>query len=265
MKTAIFGVGMMGEALLGGLVKAGWDPATIRAIDAQPGRTEQIAEKYALPLASPVEAVQGASAVIIVVKPNNVVELLEELGPMLDPGCLVISLAVGLSTATLEAPLPAGHPVVRAMPNTACMVGEGMTLLSAGAAATPDHLALAERIMAAVGRVKVIPEKSMDAAGAISGCGPAYVMYVAESLIDAGVLLGLPRATATELARQTMFGCGKLLASSDEHPTRLKEMVVSPGGTTAAALRALEDRAVKAAFVDAVEAAALRSAELGQA
>jgi len=265
MTIAIFGVGLMGESLLAGLLASGWDAAGIRAVEAQPARAQQIGQKYGVAVVGAADAVAGADAVIVVVKPNNVADLLEDIGALLSPDALVVSLAAGVTTATLESHLPAHQPVVRVMPNTAALVGEAMTVMSAGTSATPAHLDQAGRVLSAVGQVQTVPEKQMDIITAVSGSGPAYVMYVAEAMIDAAVLFGLPRPLATDLVKQTLYGSAKLLATSGEHPTKLKENVVSPGGTTAAALRAFEDHGVKAAFIDAIEAAYARSRELGQA
>jgi pyrroline-5-carboxylate reductase len=263
MTTAMLGVGMMGEAMLAGLLHSGWDPSTLRAVDAQESRQNYISEKYGVPVMSLLDAVAESDEVIVVVKPNNVAEVLNSVSPVLKKESLIISLAAGLTTSTLERHLPASQPVIRAMPNTASLVGEGMTVICTGSCATGEHVARAETILACVGKVKLIPEELIDAVTAIAGSGPAYIMYVAESMIDTGVMMGLPRAMATELVKQTLYGSSKLLAQSNEHPTTLKENVVSPGGATAAALRIFEERCVKAAFTAAIEAAFKRSGELG--
>ena len=261
---AILGVGVMGESLLNGLLHAGWDPSSIRVADSRQSRREEITAKYGVWTGSDSEAVEGADTVVIVVKPQDISELLADVSPIMTPGALVISLAAGVTTETIEKHLVIDHPVVRVMPNTAALVGEGMAAVCAGRDASEEHLERAEKILSAVGKVQVVPERYMDAVTAISGSGPAYVMFVAEAMIDAGVMLGLPRAIATELVKQTVYGSAKLLVESGEHPTVLKENVTSPGGTTAAALRAFEDHRVKAAFIDAMEAACKRSEELGR-
>ena len=261
---AILGVGMMGEALLAGLVRSGWDPAQIRVAEANDTRRIQIGQQYGVVTGSPAEVVAGAAVAVVVVKPYDVAALLESVRPVFDPACLVVSLAAGLTTAAIENSLPAGQPLVRVMPNTAVTVGEGMSALCAGSSATPDHLAQAEQILAAVGQVRTVTEKDMDAVTAVSGSGPAYVMMVAEAMIDAGVLLGLPRPVATQLVAQTLYGSAKLLRDTGQHPTVLRENVTSPGGTTAAGLRQLEDHALKSAFIDAIEASYRRSVEMGQ-
>jgi len=264
MTTAILGIGVMGESLLNGLVQAGWDPSGIRAADTRPSKRQEVAEKYGVWTGVSSEAVQGADTVVLVVKPQDIADLLYDIRPWLEPSALVVSLAAGVKTSAIER-LVGDHPVVRVMPNTAALVREGMAAICPGKTATSEHVARAEKILTAVGKVQVISEKYMDAVTAISGSGPAYVMFVAEAMIDAGVMLGLPRSTATELVKQTVYGSAKLLVESGEHPTVLKENVTSPGGTTAAALRAFEDHRVKAAFIDAMEAACKRSEELGRA
>jgi len=264
MTIAILGAGAMGGALLAGLIQSGWDKAELRVGEARPERQRELVEQYGVTAGPAIEAARGADVVVVVVKPQDVAGLLDEVGPLLGPGALVVSLAAGVTIAALEAHLPAGWPVVRVMPNTPALVGAAMSVICGGTAAGAGHLAQAERLLAGVGQVLTVPEKYFDAVTAVSGSGPAYVMYVAEAMIDAGVLLGLPRPTATELVKQTLFGSAKLLLESGQHPTVLKETVTSPGGTTAAALRAFEDHGVKAAFIDAMAAAARRSAELGQ-
>jgi pyrroline-5-carboxylate reductase len=188
--------------------------------------------------------------------------VLEELAPHVHSGQTVVSLAAGITTQFIESRLAAGVPVVRVMPNTPALVDEGMAAISPGAHCDDEHLAVAEGMLRSVGKVVRLPEKHQDAVTAISGSGPAYIFYVVEAMIEAGVLLGLPRATATELVVQTLVGAGKMLKETGEHPTVLRENVSSPAGTTVAALRALEDHKVRAAFLTAMEAARDRSREL---
>jgi pyrroline-5-carboxylate reductase len=188
--------------------------------------------------------------------------LLDEISPAVRPGQLVVSLAAGITTAFLESRLPDGVAVVRVMPNTPALVDEGMAAIAPGSHCDDDHLAIAEELLGSTGRVLRVPEKQMDAVTAISGTGPAYVFFVVESMIEAGVHLGLPRATATELVVQTLVGSAKMLRETGTHPVVLREQVTSPGGTTAAALRELEVHKVRAAFLAAMEAARDRSAEL---
>jgi pyrroline-5-carboxylate reductase len=175
---------------------------------------------------------------------------------------LVVSIAAGVTTAYVESRLPSGVAVVRVMPNTPALVGEGMAAISAGSHCDAHHLARAGSLLAASGKVVEVAERYQDAVTAVSGSGPAYVFYVVEAMIEAGVLLGLPRATSTELVVQTVYGAATMLTTTGEHPTILREQVSSPAGTTMAALRQLDDHKVRAAFVTAMEAARDRSREL---
>jgi pyrroline-5-carboxylate reductase len=218
--------------------------------------------RHGIHAAGTAEAAAGADTVVIVVKPQDAGEVLPEVGGAIRPGTLVVSLCAGLATSRIEAAMPAGTPVVRVMPNTPAQVDEGMAAISAGASATAEHLQHVTDLMSAVGKVVTVPEKYQDAVTAISGSGPAYLFFVVEAMIDAGVMLGLPRDISTTLVVQTMYGSAKLLSDSGEHPTVLRERVTSPGGTTAAALRELEDHRVKAAFMTAMEAARDRSRAL---
>ncbi|MDQ7991539.1 MAG: pyrroline-5-carboxylate reductase [Propionicimonas sp.] len=261
---AVIGAGVMGETLIAGLLRAGWAGDQITAADRHAARLEEIAARHGIQVAATAEATARADTVVLVVKPQDIGEVLPQVAATLRPGSLVVSLCAGITTAKLEAALPAGTPVVRVMPNTPAQVDEGMAAISAGTTATAEHLEHVSALLDAVGKVVVVPEKYQDAVTAISGSGPAYLYFVVEAMIDAGVMLGLPRDTATTLVVQTMYGSAKLLAESGLHPTVLKERVTSPGGTTAAALRELESHKVKAAFITAMEAARDRSSELAK-
>jgi pyrroline-5-carboxylate reductase len=264
MRLAVIGGGRMGEALVAGLVEAGWDPNDLGIVETSASRREQLGRVL------PGVAVTGmplvAEGVVIAVKPGDVPAACEGLA---HAGVQrVLSIAAGVSTATIERSLGSGGisgvpiGVVRAMPNTAAIVGRGASAVAAGSGATDDDVAWAVAILSSVGTVVTVPEHLMDAVTGLTGSGPAYLFLVAEALIDAGVLVGLPRDAATSLTRQLFAGVAALLAG-DESPDALRAQVTSPGGTTAAGLRALEDRAVRAAFLAAVEAATARSAELG--
>lgn len=264
-RLAILGAGVMGETVLSGLVRAGWDAAGITVTDRRPTRQRELVERYGITVRENVDAAAEAETVIVVVKPQDVTDLLVEIGPALRPGALVVSLVAGVDTPFLESLLPQGVAVVRVMPNTPAQVDEGMAAISGGSHSTPDHLEQVRAILSATGRVVVVPERYQDAVTAISGSGPAYLFFVVEAMIEAGVHLGLPRDTATELVVQTMLGSAKLLRETGEHPTVLRERVTSPGGTTAAAVRQLEDHKVRAAFMQAMESARDRSRELAEA
>lgn len=264
-KLAIIGAGVMGETVFSGLLRAGWQPGDIVATARRPERAEELAQRYGITIASNTAAAADASTVLVAVKPQDITGVLDEIGPVLPPGTVVASLAAGVATDVIEARLPTGTPVVRVMPNTPARVDEGMATLSGGRHTSPDQVDRIAELLAATGEVAVVPEKYQDAVTAISGTGPAYLFLVVEAMIEAGVHLGLPRHTATELAVQTMYGSAKLLKETGDHPTVLRERVTSPGGTTAAAIRVLEDHKVRAAFLGAMEAARDRSRELADA
>jgi pyrroline-5-carboxylate reductase len=261
---AILGAGVMGETVLSGLLRAGWTPDRIVVTDRRPERQVELHKTYGVEVMENPEAAGAADTVILVVKPQDMHELLTEISTKLRSGALVISLAAGVDTSSIESQLPAGTPVVRVMPNTPAQVDEGMAAISPGSYADQSHLDRATAVLAATGQVLTVPERYQDAVTAISGSGPAYLFFVVEAMIEAGVHLGLPRDTATQLVVQTMLGSAKLLRESGEHPTVLRERVTSPGGTTAAAIRELEDHKVRAAFLTAMEAARNRSRELAE-
>lgn len=261
-KTAIFGAGVMGEALLTGLLRGRWSQDDLVITEKRPDRAEALRATYGVTVSSNVEAAKSASTLLLVVKPQDMAALLAEISPHIAGDCLVISVAAGITTGFLESQLPEGSAVVRVMPNTPALVDEGMSAISPGRHCDDEHLARAEEILSAVGRVVRVPENQQDAVTAISGSGPAYIFYIVEAMVEAGVLLGIPRATATELAVQTLYGSAKMLRETGEHPTVLRENVTSPAGTTAAALRELDDHKVRAAFLRAMEAARDRSIEL---
>jgi pyrroline-5-carboxylate reductase len=262
---AILGAGVMGETVLSGLLRAGWHADQIVATDRRLERQHELTARYGIKMLENTEAVAEAETVILVVKPQDMSDLLKEIAQAIKPGTLVVSLAAGVDTTFIESRLPEGVAVVRVMPNTPAQVDEGMAAISPGSHSTQDHLDRVTEILSATGRVITVPERYQDAVTAISGTGPAYLFFVVEAMIEAGVHLGLPRDTATELVVQTMLGSAKLLRETGEHPTVLRERVTSPGGTTAAAVRELEDHKVRAAFLRAMEAARDRSRELAAA
>ena len=260
--VAIFGAGVMGETLLSGLVRAGRDAADIVVTERREDRASELRAKYGVRTMTNAQAAALADTLVLVVKPQDMSGLLEEIRDHLTPGALVVSLAAGITTAYLQDRLPAGTPVVRVMPNTPALVDQGMAAISPGSHCDEAHLAEAEQLLRSCGKVLRVPEKHQDAVTAISGSGPAYIFYVVEAMIEAGVLLGMPRSTSTELVVQTLYGAATMLKETGQHPTVLREQVSSPGGTTMAALRQLDDHKVRAAFLTAMEAAAARSAQL---
>jgi pyrroline-5-carboxylate reductase len=263
-QTAILGAGVMGETLLSGLVRAGRRVDKLLVGEKRAERARELEERYGVAVVDNLEATRRADTLALVVKPQDMGDLLTEIAPELRPGQLVVSLAAGITTAFIEAHVPDGVAVVRVMPNTPALVDEGMAAISPGSHCSEEHLAEAEELLASTGKVVRVPERQQDAVTAISGSGPAYLFYVVESMIEAGVHLGLPRATATELVVQTVVGSAKMLRETGTHPVVLREQVTSPAGTTAAALRELEVHRVRAAFLAAMEAARDRSRALAE-
>lgn len=261
---AIIGGGKIGEALLSGLVRRG-GPEGIVVCERSAERAAQLAQRYGVAVAELAEVAARARVLLLAVKPQDIGALLAALAGSVDAGHLVVSVAAGVPTSTIEAALPEGVPVVRVMPNTPALVDEGMSVLSAGTHADEEHLDEAEELLAAVGRVRRVPEVQQDAVTALSGSGPAYFFYLVEAMVDAGLLLGLPRDLAADLVVQTALGSAVMLRDSGEHPVALREAVTSPGGTTIAAIRELERHGVRSALIAAVEAAHDRSVELGRA
>jgi pyrroline-5-carboxylate reductase len=262
--TAIIGAGVMGETLLSGLVRAGRRVDRLLVGEKRADRAAELEERYGVSVVSNIDAASKADTLALVVKPQDMADVLAEIAPVLRPGQLVVSLAAGITTAFIESHVPEGVAVVRVMPNTPALVDEGMAAISPGSHCDEAHLAEAEGLLASVGKVVRIPERQQDAVTAISGSGPAYIFFVVESMIEAGVHLGLPRSTASELVIQTLVGSAKMLRETGTHPTVLREQVTSPGGTTASALRELEVHRVRAAFLAAMEAARDRSRQLAE-
>jgi pyrroline-5-carboxylate reductase len=265
-KIAVLGAGKAGEALIAGLISSGWcEPSAITATARHEERLAGLAERHGISTTlSNVDAAQGAGVVVIAVKPQDIESLLAEVGSTLTGEQTVVSIAAAIPTSLIESHLGEGVPVVRAMPNAPVTVHEGMAGIAAGAHASEEHLTAAEEVLGSVGRSVRVDESYMDAITAVSGSGPAYFALLAESRIEAGILLGLSREVATELVVQTMLGTAKLLRDEKMHPVELREMVTSPGGTTIAAIRELEQAGVRAAFLNAIQAAMERSKELAE-
>jgi pyrroline-5-carboxylate reductase len=255
------GGGRMADALVGGMLAAGHPAGDLAVVEISAARRDELAATR--PGVAVLAEPGPADAAVVATKPADVGDALRAAAAAAPGLRRVLSIAAGVDTAALQAAVPAGVAVVRAMPNTPALVGEGASAICAGPTATDDDLAWAEGLLGSVGTVVRVPERLMDAVTGLSGSGPAYVFLIAEALTDAGVLAGLPRDVADALTRQTLVGAAQLLASSDEGPEALRAAVTSPGGTTAAGLRELESHAVRAAIIDAVSAAAARSVELG--
>jgi pyrroline-5-carboxylate reductase len=260
---AILGAGKMGEALISGLLRAGRSPSGVQAAVRRADRASELRERYGIEVVSAAEAAKTADTLVITVKPQDMPGLLAEIAPQVPAGRLVISVAAGIPTSVIERRLGVPVPVVRVMSNTPVLVDEAMSVISAGAHAGEEHLRRAEDLFRPVGKVLRIPESQQDAATALSGSGPAYVYFLVEAMVDAGILLGMPRGTALEMVIQAVYGAATMLRESGEHPVILREAVTSPGGTTISAIRELEKHRVRAAFLAAIEAARDRGAELG--
>jgi len=263
-RVAILGCGKIGESLLSGLLSAEWRrPDEVVVTTRGQARLDALAERYGVHTTlSNAEAVAGAELVVLAVKPQDFDTLLGEVGPLLGPEQTVLSIAAAVPTAAIERRLAAGVPVVRAMPNAPSTVHEGIAGVCAGAHADDEHLALAEECLSHLGAVVRLPERYLDAVTAVSGSGPAYFALLAEAMIEAGILLGLSREVSTQLVVQTMLGTAVLLRDERMHPVELREAVTSPGGTTIQAIRELEQAGVRAAFLNAIQAAMERSREL---
>lgn len=265
-KVAFLGGGRMGEALVSGLIRSGGRSADEIAVTCRrEERCREFVERYGVTATtSNPEAVASCGTLVLMVKPQDMEALLEQIAEAVTPEHLVVSFAAGIRTSFVEKHLAPSVPVVRVMSNVAVLVDEAMSVVSAGAHAEDKHLAVAEELLGYVGKVLRLKETHLDAITATSGSGPAYFFLLAEAMIEACILLGLSRDVATELIIQTMLGSAKMLRDTGQHPVELREMVTSPGGTTIAAIRHLEEAGVRAAFLNAIDAARHRSAELAQ-
>ena len=265
-KIAILGGGRIGEALLSGLLSSGWRETSEVVVTSRGAeRVAELQERYGVAATDDNPgAVTGAGLVVVAVKPQDIDSLLTQIGTHLTVEQTVVSVAAAITTTHIEERIADGVPVVRAMPNAPATVHEGMAGISAGSHAGDEQLALAEELLAHLGRVVRVPETWMDAITAVSGSGPAYFALLAEAMIEAGILLGLSREVSTTLVVQTMFGTAKQLRDQGMHPVELRESVTSPGGTTIAAIRELEQAGVRAAFLNAIQAAMDRGRELAE-
>jgi pyrroline-5-carboxylate reductase len=262
--VAVIGAGKLGELVLSGLLRSGWPAQQLLATTRRPERAAELAERYGIRPVLNLTAITQADVLLIAVKPQDAARLLDDFGMKVPPGTLVVSLCAGLPTSFFTERLPGGIPVVRVMTNTPALVDQAMTVISAGSFATDEHLLLAEEIFEPLGRTMRVPESQQDAVTALSGSGPAYFYLLVEAMVDAGIMLGLPREVARELSVQTAIGSAVMLRDSGEHPGRLREAVTSPAGTTAAALRELEEHGLRAAFLAALAAARDRAREIAK-
>ncbi len=262
MTVAIIGAGKMGEAILAGLLRAGHSPADVVVTEKDEARASFLTSRYGVSVVSNDAAVADADVVVLAVKPQDLGAVVEEFAPSYRPATLTISIAAGVTARFLEDRLPTGAPVIRVMPNTPALVGEGMSAVAPGSAATEEHLLIAEELLATLGPVRRVTERDLDAVTAVSGSGPAYVFYLVEAMVAAGVEFGLDEETATALATQTIIGAGILLRETGTAPAELRAMVTSKGGTTAAAIAAFDARDVKGALREGLLACRDRSVEL---
>lgn len=264
-KIAVIGGGKMGGVIIGGIVSHKLvSSGDVIVSDKIKERLQLLKGTYGVGTTGDNKsAVKSADLVVLAVKPQDMENLLHELSPLIDKKKLVISIAAGISTGFIGEHLRKGSRIVRAMPNTPAMIGEGATALTPGLNASEKDLDIARIIFGALGLVMTVKEELMDAVTGLSGSGPAYGFVIIEALADAGVQMGLSREVALKLSAQTLLGAAKLCLQGDNHPAELKDMVTSPGGTTIAGLKALEEGKIRATMMAAVEAATLRSRELG--
>ncbi|WP_427129370.1 pyrroline-5-carboxylate reductase [Pseudarthrobacter sp. S9] len=269
-RIAFLGCGSMNEAILGGLIGGGHDPADIVATVRRAERAAELAARHhgITAIAGEEEpdnnrqAVTGSDVVILGVKPVGVADLAREISGSLSPDTIVISVAAAVSLQQLEAALPAGQPVIRTMPNTPARLGRGVVSLSPGTSCSAEQLRKAKDILSAVGTVVEVPEEQVNALSAISGSGPAYAFYLAEAMAAAGVELGLDPELSLLLARETVAGAGFMLAEPGADPTALRKAVTSPNGTTERAIVTFDERGLPGIIADGARAAAARSAEI---
>jgi len=259
------GGGNMGEALISGLIAASLFTAEkVSAYDVIESRIQYLEKEFGIKRRRSIgELAESCSIIVLAVKPQVISQVLDTLRSHLSHKPLVVSIAAGISLAILEGRLPDETPVIRVMPNTPALVRKGASALSRGRAVSTAHMEMGLALFRAVGKAVEVEEKLMDTVTGLSGSGPAYVLLVIEALIDAGVLMGLPRQTARELVIQTVIGTSMMLESTAKHPAELKDMITSPGGTTIQGLQVLESYSVRGALMECVEAASRRSTELG--
>jgi pyrroline-5-carboxylate reductase len=263
-RLAVVGAGKMGSTLLKALLGSGAFAAdeVMATVKHAPGAAELGSRLGIATTTDNRDAVAGAEVVLLAVKPQALGAVVSELAPVLEPGQLVVSIVASATTAFIEERLPLALPVVRAMPNTPALIGEGMTVLCGGTHAGDDHLRRAEELFRAVGRTLVLDEKHMDAVTALSASGPAFIYVVLESLAEGGVKVGLPRNTATELAAQMCLGAAKMVLETGEHPALLKDAVTTPAGCTIDGLLRLEEGGLRVTLIKAVVEATRRAGQL---
>lgn len=266
MTLGFIGAGNMAEAIARGILRSAlFAAADLHAVDPNADRQRLFNQEIGITCKSDCyKAAAGSDVVLLAVKPFVVEEALAKIKPLLKPNVLIISIAAGISTTSIEKALGGNHRVVRVMPNTPMLVGKGMSGIARGQHATDDDMMLVERIFASAGKVVRVEEKLIDAITAVSGSGPAYVFFLAEAMAQAGVAVGLDEAQANLLARQTVIGAAVLLEQAKETPAELRRKVTTPKGTTQAAIEAMQAGDFVNMMTRAIEAAAKRSKELGK-
>lgn len=265
-QLAIIGSGVMGEVLAKGILAQGLcAPTDLLITSPEAKQLERLAHDLGCATSTDNRAALDADTLLLAIKPAHLPEVLEELQTgLMARKPLLLSIIAGATLGAIAAQTGPQIPIVRVMTNTACLVGKGMSVLAANAYVTPEQLSKSERLFGAVGETVVAREDLLDAVTGLSGSGPAYIFTIAETLIDAGVLQGLPRAMARQLVLQTIIGSAELLRETGDHPGALRDMVTSPGGTTITGIQVMEEYKVRAALLKVVEAATQRSAELGR-
>lgn len=263
-RIGIIGTGKMGEALISGLMKSKLaDETSLRTSDTVPQRREYISKKYGISCVPDNKQVAANSNIVILaIQPKDMKAVLDSIRDTLTPKHILISIAAGVSIEYISKTLQKNTPLIRAMPNNPCMIGEGMIALAPTSNVSEESLQTAREIFNSIGRTMVIDERYFDAITGLSGSGPAYVYLVIEALADGGVKAGIPKDVAIELAAQTVLGSARMVLETHEHPAKLRDMVATPGGTTISGLMELEEGKVRAAFMRAVEKATQRAKEL---
>ena len=263
-KVAVIGAGKMGEAIISGLLKSGvYNPKDIQAVEIIESRQKYITQTYNVKCHDKTKkAVAFGDVIIIAVEPGVVGKVLEQVGPAMKPGRALVSIAAGVTLDYIQSNLPKEVPVVRVMPNQACLVNEAMITFCASENSTEEQVKMVTEVLSLLGKVLPLEEKYLNLATGLVGSGPAYIFLIIEALADAGVRLGLPKEISTILAAQTTLGAAKMVVETEEHPAKLKDKVATPGGTTVEGLLELEKGGLRAVIISAVTKAAQKAKEL---
>lgn len=265
-KIGVIGCGVMGTALISGIIHSKLvHPTDMMVWDVLPQKSEDISQQYNVTAASQMKDIFDSPRMIfLAVKPVDMPQVLEHIRDFLNEDCIIISVAAGISIGQIIKVVGPEQKVIRLMPNTPCLIGRGMTVVSPGNNVAENELSFVMKLMEALGKVIILEEKLMDAATGLSGSGPAYVFMFVEALADGGVKMGIPREKALLLAAQTVLGAAEMVLQLEEHPSVLKDRVASPGGTTIEGIYALEQESFRGTVIKAVEAAVKRAGDLGK-